>query len=232
MKWTNNLAIKDQWVSEISNREKKEQIAVNIAARLKDGDTVGVGSGSTAYLAIQEMGRKIQKENISINAIPTSLEVALTCATFGIPTTTLVQKKPDWAFDGADEVDPDNNLIKGRGGAMFYEKLVLSSSPESYILVDESKMVDKLGAKFPVPVEVYPTAIHLVETRLVSMGATEVKLRPAKGKDGPVITESGNIILDVRFTQIGSDFEKEIKAIPGVIETGLFIGYKVNIVKG
>lgn len=231
MKWTNKIATLNQWVGEITNKEQKEQIAIQIASKVKDGDTIGVGSGSTSYLAIQEIGRKIQKEKISITAIPTSVEVALACAAYGIPATTLAQKKPDWAFDGADEVDKNNNLIKGRGGAMFIEKLVLSSSSENYILVDESKMVNSLGDKFPIPVEVYPRAIHLVETRLVSMGATEVKLRPAKGKDGPVITEAGNLILDVRFSRIGLDYEKEIKSIPGVIESGLFIGYKVNIIK-
>jgi len=231
MKWINKIATINQWASEISNREQKEQIAIRVASRAKDGDTIGVGSGSTAYLAVQEIGKRVQQEKIAIIAIPTSIEVAMTCALFGIPITTLVQSKPDWAFDGADEVDKYNNLIKGRGGAMFFEKLVLSSSPENYILVDDSKFVNSLGEKFPVPIEVYPSAVNLVETRLVSMGATEVKLRLAKGKDGPIITESGNLILDTRFTKIELDFEKEIKAIPGVIENGLFIGYNINIVK-
>jgi ribose 5-phosphate isomerase A len=147
-----------------------------------------------------------------------------------IPTTTLLQARPDWAFDGADEVDPHNSLIKGRGGAMFIEKLIIASAPKTYILVDTSKLVKTLGEKFPVPVEVYPLAINLVELRLTDLGATEIKLRPGQGKDGPIITETGNLILDVRFGSIGQDMETRIAAIPGVIGSGLFIGYNVEIV--
>lgn len=232
MKWSNKIANKIEWSGEISNREQKEKVAEYIAQRVKNGDVIGVGSGSTAFLAVQAIAKRIKDEGLSITAIPTSHEVSLTCAILEIPTTTLLQKKPDWAFDGADEVDQKNNLIKGRGGAMFAEKLVISSSLESYILVDQSKFVSFLGEKFPVPVEVDPRAINLVETRLEAFKATEINLRLAKGKDGPVITEEGNVILDVRFEKIENDFEKEIKAIPGVIETGLFIGYNVKIVKG
>ena len=232
MKWSNKIANTIEWSGEISNREQKEKAAEFIAKRVKDGDVIGVGSGSTAFLAVVAIAKRMKDEGLSITAIPTSNEVSLTCAILGIPTTTLMQKKPDWAFDGADEVDQNNSLIKGRGGAMFAEKLVISSSPECYILVDESKFVSYLGEKFSVPVEVDPRAINLVETKLIDFKATEIKLRPAKGKDGPVITEAGNVILDVRFEKIEYDFEKEIKAIPGVIETGLFIGYDVKIVKG
>lgn len=232
MKWSNKIASTIEWAGEISNREQKEKAAKYIANRTKDGDVIGVGSGSTSFLTVQAIGERVKNEGLSITAIPTSYEVSMTCAVFGIPTTTLLQKRPDWGFDGADEVDNDNNLIKGRGGAMFAEKLLISSSSETYILVDESKFVSFLGEKFPVPIEVNPRAVNLVEMRLVDFKAKEVKLRPAKGKDGPIITEAGNVILDVRFEKIESSFEKELKAIPGVIETGLFIGYNVKIVKG
>lgn len=230
MKWSNDIANTIEWFGEISNRDQKEQAAAKIAERVKDGDVIGVGSGSTSFLALQAIGRRANEEGLIITAVPTSAEVALTCAVLGIPTTTLLQKRPDWAFDGADEVDTHGNLIKGRGGAMFAEKLVLKSAQERFILVDYSKMVKFLGEKFPVPVEVFPAAIHLVETELVSLGAHEIKMRPAKGKDGPVITEAGNFILDVRFKKIEADFERAVKAIPGVIESGLFIGYNVKVV--
>lgn len=231
MRWTNKIANTLQWANEISNREQKEAVANQIAKRVKDGDVIGFGSGSTAFLAIQAISKRIKEENLKIMAIPTSYEIKMTCAILGIPTVSLMEMKPDWGFDGADEVDADNNLIKGRGGAMFAEKLVMKSSPENYILVDDSKLVKNLGEKFAVPVEVFPNAIHLVEESLNQLGATEVQIRLAKKKDGAVITEAGNFILDVRFAQIKQGLEKEIKAIPGVIESGLFMGYNVKILK-
>ena len=151
------------------------------------------------------------------------------CSKLGVPLTTLYENKPDWLFDGADEVDPNNSLIKGRGGAMFKEKLLISSSEVSYIIVDDSKMVTKLGSNFPVPVEVFPQALLYVEKELQQLGANDILLRPAKGKDGPVITENGNMILDCKFDEIGNSMERDIKSITGVIESGLFIGYNLQI---
>ncbi|KGP92216.1 ribose 5-phosphate isomerase [Pontibacillus chungwhensis BH030062] len=229
MSWHNSLANDLQWSSEISNKDAKQQVANRMAERVKDGDVIGVGSGSTAFLAIQSIARKIKDQQLSVQAIPTSHEVALTCSILGIPTTSLASAKPDWAFDGADEVDPHHHLIKGRGGAMFHEKLVIASSSETYILVDESKFVDVLGSKHPVPLEVDPRAIHLVETRLEELPIKSVSLRMAQSKDGPVLTEAGNVILDVHFTTIAPDLESTLSKLPGMIESGLFQQYKVNI---
>lgn len=231
MKWTNPVASMLEWTGDISNREKKERVAQQIAERVHDNDVIGVGSGSTSYLAIQAIAKKVHSERLNVIAIPTSLEVSLACTVLGIPTASLSQLRPDWCFDGADEVDSSNNLIKGRGGAMFKEKLVIRSSSEVYILVDESKQVARLGEKFAVPIEVYADAIHYVETVLADLGGVETKLRLAKSKDGPVITESGNLILDVRFSKIDLDLEKRIKQISGVVESGLFIGYDVKVVR-
>lgn len=229
MNWNNDIATTLPWTKEIKNREQKEKVAQKIADRVKDGDVIGVGSGSTSFLAIQAISKRVQEQQLRIVTIPTSYEVSLTCSIVGLPTTTLLHAKPDWAFDGADEVDQDKNLIKGRGGAMFAEKLVIKSSPETYILVDSSKFVTQLGNTFPVPIEVDPRAVHLVEKELTKLDARKVKLRSAIAKDGPVITEAGNIILDVHFTHIETSLEKDIKLIPGVIESGLFMGYPVNI---
>lgn len=203
-----------------------------MAKRVVDGDVIGVGSGSTAFITIKAIGDRIREEKLNITAIPTSYETNLACTMYGIPTTTLQSKRPSWHFDGADEVDKSNNFIKGRGGAMFKEKLNIISSPQTYILVDDSKFVDSLGEKHPIPIEVFPSSINLVAMKVQELGAQEIQLRLAKGKDGPVITEAGNMILDVRFKKIENYLEKEIKQIPGVIETGLFIGYKVEIIKG
>jgi ribose 5-phosphate isomerase A len=112
---------------------------------------------------------------------------------------------------------------------MFLEKLVMRTAGKSYILADASKKVTKLGEKFAVPVEFLPDALHLVERELEQLGATELALRMAVGKDGPIITQSGNFIFDVRFREIGKSMERDIKSITGVIESGLFIGHPVEV---
>ena len=231
MNWDKELLQKPMWKEEIKNREQKEQVAKKIAQKVQDGDVIGFGSGSTSYLTAIEIANKIKMENLKITAIPTSYEMKMLCTYLEIPTATLEEKKPDWCFDGADEVDRDNWLIKGRGAAMFNEKLNIKASKEVYILVDESKIVNKLGTNFPIPVECNPKALNLVKEELYKMGANTIELRLALKKDGPVITENGNLILDVRFNNIDETLEKRLKNITGVIETGLFIGYNVNIVK-
>ena len=190
----------------------------------------GFGSGSTSFLAIINIAEKIKKEGLSILAIPTSLEIKMLCSKLNIPTTTLLEKKLDWCFDGADEVDKNGWLIKGRGGAMFKEKLNIVSSKKTYILIDKSKKVNKLGEKFKVPVECFGDALNYVQSELIKLGGREIELRKAIGKDGPCITENGNLILDVKFQNIEQDLEKKIKSISGVIESGLFINYNVEII--
>src|ERR1700710_715657 len=209
-----------EWSSPIINLEGKQKVADEIAAKVKDGDVLGVGSGSTVYVALLAIAKRIKEEKLSVKAIPTSIEISMFCAKLGIPLTTLYEHKPDWLFDGADEVDPNKSLIKGRGGAMFKEKLLISSSPKNYIIVDDSKLVKKLGTNFPVPIEVFPQALLHVEAELKKLGTTELLLRPAKGKDGPIITENGNLILDARFKDIDKSMERDIKLITGVIESG------------
>ena len=231
MNWNENEKQKSLWNGEISNLEEKERIAKKLAEKVKDGDVIGVGSGSTAYLATKAIAERMKKEKLNITAIPTSYEIRMLCENLGIPTTTLIAQKPDWAFDGADEVNDKNWLVKGRGGAMYNEKLNIAASKLTYILVDNSKMVENICDKFPIPVEVNPEAINLVREKLIEMGAKSVVLRLAKGKDGPVITENGNIILDVIFRNVDETYENKLKSIVGVVETGLFIGYPVVIEK-
>ncbi len=113
---------------------------------------------------------------------------------------------------------------------MFMEKIVMHASARNFILVDQSKLVARLGEKFPIPVEVLPVTLRLVERELAAIGAIEIVMRLAVKKDGPVITEHGNFILDVRFKEIHKALERDIKSIPGVIESGLFIGRDVEIV--
>ncbi|MHB8205772.1 ribose 5-phosphate isomerase A [Mucilaginibacter sp.] len=229
MNWQSDILTNLEWSGTIINLEGKQKVANEIATKVKDGDILGVGSGSTVYVALITIAKRIKEEGLKVKAIPTSIEISLFCAKLGIPLTTLFENKPDWLFDGADEVDPDKSLIKGRGGALFKEKLLISSSSKNYIIVDDSKLVKKLGTNFPVPIEIFPTALLHVEEELKKIGASELQLRPAKGKDGPIITENDNLILDARFHDIGKDMERAIKSITGVIESGLFINYNVEI---
>lgn len=230
MKWNDNIIDKLSWSDSISNRTEKEQVVKQIVSRVKDGDVIGVGSGSTVYVALLAVAEKMKNENLKIEVIPSSLEVSMACIQLGIPQTSLLSKKPNWTFDGADEVDENNNLIKGRGGALFKEKLLICNSTETYIVIDKSKYVKELGEKFPIPVEIFPLALSYVDDALKLLGATDVQLRMAKGKDGPIFTENGNLLLDARFPKIDKNLEKEIKAITGVLESGLFIGYNLKII--
>lgn len=230
MDWNSDIIKNLVWSGAISNLESKQKAAEKIASKVMGGEVIGVGSGSTSYLAVLAIAQRIKNEKLHIKAITTSIEIALTCSKMGIPVTSLYENAPDWYFDGADEVDPNNHMIKGRGGAMFKEKLIMSASRHNYILVDESKLVDILGSKFPVPIEVFPNALMNVEAKLKMLGAHEILLRPTQGKDGPVISESGNLILDVRFDTIDKDMEFKIKCITGVIESGLFQNQQAEII--
>jgi ribose 5-phosphate isomerase A len=229
MRW-DNVAVRDAWSGDVSNRAAKEELGRRIAERVQDGEVIGVGSGSTSYIAIHAIAERVRKERLNVTTVCTSQEVTLACVALDLPVASLLQRRPDWAFDGADEVDPERNLIKGRGGAMFMEKIVMHSSPRNFILVDQSKLVKRLGEKFPIPVEVLPITLRFVERELAAIGATEIVMRLAVKKDGPVITEHGNFILDVRFKEIHKALERDIKSVPGVIESGLFMGRDVEIV--
>ena len=209
-------------IDKISRKEEKIKLGKKIAERVKDGQTIGFGSGSTSYLTAIEIGKKVEKEHLHIIAIPTSKEIENVCKQYKIQIGNLVENKIDWAFDGADEVDPDNNMIKGMGAAMFKEKLNILNSPINYILIDQTKFVKELGEKHPVPVEVFPQALEYVSRKLEELGATETIFRG--------MTENQNAILDVRFEQIDNKLEAKIKNITGVIESGLFMGYNVEII--
>ena len=154
--------------------------------------------------------------------MPTSSYMFELCKEYGIETAELHYKSIDWSFDGADEVDGNNNMIKGMGAAMFKEKLNILNSKKTYILIDNSKFVNFLGENHPIPVEVFPTSEEYVSEKLRELGAVDIAFRGS--------TENENSILDVRFDKIDESLEKKIKAITGVIESGLFIGYDVEVI--
>ena len=216
---------------DLKEKEQKEKIAKEIAQKVKDGDVIGFGSGSTSYLAIKEIAKRIEEEELHITAIPTSYEIKALCHSLNIPTVSILEKRPDWAFDGADEVDKNNNwIIKGRGAALFKEKLNMVNAGITYILVDDSKLVDELNKVMPIPIEVYPEAVSSVREALLDLGATEAVLRKAEKKDGPVFTENNNVILDTKFVEIYDALEEDIKSITGVIESGLFMEYPIEVI--
>ena len=230
MNWNEELLEKIE-VDNIKNLEEKKKVAEKVAGKVKDNQTIGFGSGTTSYLATIAIADKVKKENLKITAIPTSFEIKMLCTYLDIPTANLSERKPDWSFDGADEVNSSNWLIKGKGGAMFKEKLNIINSPITYILIDNSKRVSYLGEKNKVPIEIYPDAINYVKEELIKLNAKEIIVRQAVNKAGPVITENGNLILDVSFKSITQTLEKRIKSISGVLESGLFIGYNVEIIE-
>lgn len=210
-------------INVITNKEQKIILAKKIAEEVENGQTIGFGSGSTSYLTAIEIGKKVKENNLKIKAIPTSKEIEDVCKEYGIELGNLLEDKIDWSFDGADEVDSNNNMIKGMGAAMFKEKLNMVNSPITYILVDDTKFVNKLGEKHPVPVEVFPSALKYVASELKKLGAVETTFRG--------MTENQNSILDTKFENIDEDLEKKIKQIPGVIESGLFMGYNVEVIR-
>jgi len=215
----------------ISNYEDKLAVARTLAGQAESGQTIGAGSGSTSFLAIHAIAERVAAGDLAdVTLIPTSIEVQLTIANLGMRVGDLAAGAPAWLFDGADEVDPALNLIKGRGGALFREKMMFRATEDRRVIVDDSKRVEKLGSKFAIPVEVVPLALPVVMPRLAELGPTEIEIRKATGKDGPVITELGNVIVDCRFEGIDDDLEGQIKSITGVVESGLFQGYSPSLV--
>ena len=228
---TDYKAADEIWGREITNPKQKQQAAEKLAMRLKKGDVVGIGSGSTSFMTIKVLASRRDNEGLDFWAIPSSLEMERICAALAIPTTTLIAKSPNWSFDGADEVDDNGNMIKGRGGAMLCEKMLIKASPEVYVVIDRSKRVKKLGQNFPVPIEIHPESLQIVTTALeILPEITKIVPRQAVAKDGLVITEKGNLILDVTFSKITTNMETKLKSMVGVVETGLFIGYKPKII--
>jgi ribose 5-phosphate isomerase A len=213
------------WPSQITNLEQKTAVAQRAAAHVEDGQIVGIGSGSNTYLALWAIGERVRREGLSIQMVTSSYETGLAAFRLGIPQVPLGSVEPEWGVDGADEVDPHGRLIKGRGGAMFKEKVLWATAHKMYLAVDESKQVQRLGERFPVPIEVDRAAVDLVGRALAAHGSTSYEVRVAGGKDGPVITESGNFVIDAWFDQIPMGMQTELKALTGVIETGLFEGY-------
>ena len=211
--------------------EAKKQVALEAVKHVKDNFIVGLGSGSTAAYVIQYIGKMIRQDGLKILGIPSSSQAMLLAVRSGIPLTTLDEHPTiDLAIDGADEVDRKLDMIKGGGGALTREKIVASAAKNVVIVADETKLVEKLGTTFRVPIEVLPFALGTVTKAIKEFGGDPF-LREGKGKVGAVVTDNGNYIIDVDFGPIddAEDLNKSLKFISGVIETGIFLNM-ANIV--
>ncbi len=207
----------------MAHEEEKEAAGRAAAKLVRDGDIVGLGTGSTAYFAVVALGERV-KAGLKIVGIPTSVQTAELARAVGIPLTTLDEHPEiDITIDGADEVDPKLNLIKGGGGALLREKVVASVTKKMVVVSDSGKIVSVLG-KFPLPVEVISFARTVVEKKIASLGGSP-KLR-TKPDGSPFLTDNGNQILDCSFGKISDPaaLDRELNGTPGVVEHGLFIG--------
>ncbi|MBN1234840.1 MAG: ribose-5-phosphate isomerase RpiA [Methanotrichaceae archaeon] len=210
-------------MKDVSANADAKRLAGEAAAKLvKSGMVVGLGTGSTVAWTIKRLGERVKEGGLDFLGIPTSFQAENLAIDSGIKLTTLNQHSVlDLAIDGADQVDQNLYVIKGGGAAHTREKVVACSARRFVIVADESKYVEKLT--WPVPVEVLPFAFRLVEPRLKELGGKPV-LRLGKMKDGPVITDNGNFVMDVDFGVIKDPAALAVKIspIPGVVEHGIF----------
>jgi ribose 5-phosphate isomerase A len=204
----------------------KQEVGRAAAALVKSGSIVGLGTGSTTAYTIRFLGDRLKSGELKdIVGIPTSFQSEVLAKQYGIPLTTLdAVDHIDIAIDGADEVDPQKNLIKGGGAAHTREKVVDYLAEQFVVVVDSGKLVSRLGSSFPVPVEVIPMAITPVINAIKKLGG-KPELRMGVKKAGPVITDQGNMVLDVKFDDIDDpvSLEKILNNIPGVLENGIFV---------
>ncbi len=200
------------------------------AGYVEEGMRVGLGTGRAAESFVRALAGRV-REGLDLLGVPTSEETRRLAEGLGVPLTTLeAAGQLDLTVDGADEVDPRLDLIKGLGGALVREKIVAASSARLVILVGEEKLVERLGVRTPLPVEIVPFGLTLCRRRLAALGCQPV-LRPAKTGPGSFVTDNGNAIFDCKFPEIddGRRLETAILEIPGVVGTGLFLGMAARV---
>ena len=214
--------------------EFKQAAAESAVAQVIDGMIVGLGTGSTAALAVSALGKRVQ-QGLRVVGIPTSEKTAEQARSLGIPLSTLAEHSEiDLTIDGADEVELGTlNLIKGHGGALLREKIVASASARLIIIVDETKLVERLGAQCAVPAEVVPFGWQATAKKLAQLG-TNPSLRKRAPSGEPFVTDGGHYILDCAFGAVPSpaDLDRRLDSVVGVVEHGLFIGMTSQVIVG
>ncbi|MEN1969917.1 ribose-5-phosphate isomerase RpiA [Lentibacillus sp. N15] len=210
--------------------ERQKQLAGEEAISfIKNGMTIGLGSGSTVNMMLKALGERVQ-EGLNIKGIPTSLQTEELAHEYGIPLTRFADiEQMDVAIDGADEVDDHLNLVKGGGGCLVREKIVAAAAKQLIIIVDESKLVPHLGA-FPLPIEVVSFGWEFAAKRIAELGS-EPQLR--KGGNGDIfVSDNGNYILDCAFHELRQpkQLHAQLKAMVGVVDTGLFVGMADRVI--
>ena len=216
--------------------QMKQAVALAAVDQIENGMILGLGSGSTAALMIEALAVKIKSGEIKdVVGVTTSFQGEVLASELGIPLKSLSSVSSiDLAIDGADEVDPRFQLIKGGGACHVQEKLVAALAKKFIVVVDSTKLVKKLNLDFKLPVEVLPSAWKQVQKTLQDLGG-EGNLRMAQKKAGPIVTDQGNLILDLSFSN-GIDqpelLESQINNIPGVLENGLFVNLTDQVLVG
>ena len=205
---------------------EKELVAHHAASLVQDGMLVGLGTGSTANYFISELARRHRQEGLQVTVAASSTVSTIKAQEAGLPLVALEHlTRLDLYVDGADEVTPDLTLLKGRGYDLVREKLLARASDSFLVLVDTSKLVDRIGARFPIPVEVMPFAWQLVKRRLESIGGSG-NLRQTANQDGLVVTSHGSLVLDMAFDPAleTAALNAFLNDTPGVVEHGIFRG--------
>jgi ribose 5-phosphate isomerase A len=214
--------------------EMKRAAASRAVAEVEDGMILGLGSGSTAAFAVEALAERVAK-GLRIAGIPTSKATAALARQRGVPLTSFAEhRRIDLTIDGADEVERGTlHLIKGLGGALLHEKIVAAASARMIVVVDDSKLVDRLGTRAPLPVEIVAFGWQSVLDRLREAGVAP-KLRTGKGENEPFVTDGGNYIADCTVTDISdpAGLEQRLAALVGVVESGLFVGLASRAIVG
>lgn len=199
----------------------KRRAGESAASIVEDGDVVGLGTGSTAAYAVRELGRRVD-DGLDVRGVPTSHGSRRLAVEEGVPLTSLDVETPDVAIDGADAFDASLNLIKGGGAAHTREKVVALSADRVVIVVDETKESEELD--LPVPIEVLEFAVPHVREKVREMGGA-LAVRESGGKDGPVVTDNGNVVADADFGEYdASELAEALDGVTGVVEHGIFVG--------
>jgi ribose 5-phosphate isomerase A len=215
------------------NQDDLKRAAAEAAVALvEDGMVLGLGSGSTAAFALEALAARVAK-GLRVAGIPTSEQIAARARELGVPLTSFAEhRRIDMTIDGADEVEVGTlNLVKGHGGALLREKIVASASRQMIVIVDETKLVERLGSRVPLPVEIVTFGWQVVFDRLTEAGSVP-NLRGSS--DQPFLTDSGNWIADCAFGSIADPaaLHQRLAAMVGVVESGLFVGLASRVILG